>query len=105
MGDAGGASARPDSPWLAVRPTDAPYPNTMTAPMQPFVRDTEAVQVSAEQARRGIPPATGVHVAVEVTEAQEASMATLAEAGRAFDRLAGEPDLFPQADPLAKRAG
>ncbi len=105
MGEAGGASARPDPPLLALRPTDAPYPDAMVRPMQPFALDTEAGQVSAELARRGIAPATRVHVVVEVTEAPEAAMAAVAEAGRGFDWLAEEPDLYSDADLLAQRPG
>ena len=66
--------------------------------MQTIALDAEAGQVSAELARRGIPPALRVHVVVEVPERQAWPMAALAQAGGAFDWLAGEPDLYTDAD-------
>lgn len=60
--------------------------------------DVEAGQASAELARRGIAPATPVHVVIEVLDQQELPMAALAQAGGAFDWLADEPDLYSDAD-------
>jgi hypothetical protein len=61
--------------------------------------DTDAGEVSAELARRGIAAGTRVHVVVEVVEAPEAlPMAAIAQAGGAFDWLADEPDLYGDAD-------
>lgn len=73
--------------------------------MPQIALDTEAGQVSAELARRGIAPATRVHVVVEVADAPEPPMAALAQAGRAFEWLAEEPDLYSDADLLPKRPG
>ena len=66
--------------------------------MQTIALDAEAGQVSAELARPGIPPALRVHVVVEVPERQAWPLAALAQAGGAFDWLAGEPDLYTDAD-------
>jgi hypothetical protein len=51
-----------------------------------------------------LPPTPGVHVLVEVRDAEELSTAAIAQAGGAFDRLAGEPELYSDAD-LVERAG
>ncbi len=71
--------------------------------MQTIALDAEAGQVSAELARRGIPPALRVHVLVEVPDHEAWPMAALAQAGGAFDWLADEPDLYTDAD-LKERA-
>jgi hypothetical protein len=62
--------------------------------------DAEAGQVSAELARRGIPPEARVHVRVEIAPAQPDAlpMAAIAQAGGAFAWLAEEPDLYTDAD-------
>jgi hypothetical protein len=52
--------------------------------------DAEAGQVSAELARRGIPPHARVHVLVEVP--------AIARAGKGLDWLSEEPDLYSDAD-------
>jgi hypothetical protein len=72
--------------------------------------DVEAGQVSAELARRGIAAGTRVHVVVELAEERSdpLPMAAIAEAGRAFDWLADEPELYSDADlvqPSPWRAG
>lgn len=60
--------------------------------------DTEAGQVSAELARRGIDQRARVHVLVEVVERDAVPITALAQAGGAFDWLAEEPDLYTDAD-------
>lgn len=71
----------------------------MEEPMERIALDAEAGQVSAELVRRGIAAGTRVHVVVEVVAAPDAlPMATLAQAGGAFDWLADEPDLYGDAD-------
>lgn len=66
--------------------------------MPQIVLDAEAGQVSAELARRGIPPHTRVHVLVEVTPGGELPMAAIAQAGKGLDWLAEEPELYSDAD-------
>ena len=67
--------------------------------MQRFELDTEAGQVSAELVRRGVSATSRVHIVVEVAaEAEELPMAAIVQAGRAFDWLADEPDLYTDAD-------
>jgi hypothetical protein len=80
--------------WIFVHPT-------CVAPMKGcamIVLDAEAGQVSAELARRGIPPHTRVHVLVEVTPGAELPMTAIAQAGKGLDWLAEEPDLYSDAD-------
>ena len=72
--------------------------------MERIILDTEAGQVSAELARRGIAADTQVHVLVEVRDAEELSAAAIAQAGGAFEWLAEEPELYSDAD-LVERAG
>lgn len=72
--------------------------------MQQIVLDAEAGQISAELVRRGIPANVRVRALVEVTESGEPPMAAIAEAGKGFDWLADEPELYSDAD-LAERAG
>ncbi len=73
--------------------------------MQRVTLDVEAGQVSAELARRGIASGTRVHalVEVEVVDADALPMAAIAQADGALDWLAGEPDLYTDAD-LVKQA-
>jgi hypothetical protein len=71
--------------------------------LERIILDAEAGQVSAELVRRGIAATARVHVLVEVKDAGELSMAAIAKAGRAFDSLADEPDLYTDAD--LERAG
>jgi len=63
--------------------------------MSQIVLDAEAGQISAELARRGIPPHARVHVLVEVTPDGELPMAAIAQAGKG---LAEEPELYSDAD-------
>lgn len=74
--------------------------------MQRITLDAQAGQVSAELARRGVAADAQVHVLVEVVpgDADALPMATLAQAGGAFDWLANEPDLYTDAD-LVPQAG
>lgn len=62
--------------------------------------DAEAGQVSAELARRGVAPATRVHVVVDLPEEAALPMAVLAQAGGGFDWLEAEPDLYTDEDVL-----
>ena len=71
--------------------------------MQQIVLDAEVGKIPAELARRGIAAHTRVHVTVEVAD-ETPPMARLAQAGKAFDWLAEEPDLYADAD-LVERAG
>lgn len=75
--------------------------------MQKITLDAEAGQVSAELARRGAAAHARVHVLVEVVgeDADALPMAAIAQAGGAFDWLAGEPDLYTDADLVSPRAG
>jgi hypothetical protein len=66
--------------------------------MSQIVLDAEAGQVSAELARRGIPPHARVHVLVEVTPGDVLPMAAIAQAGKGFDWLDEEPELYSDAD-------
>ena len=79
--------------------------------MPPITLDTEAGQVSAELARRGIAAGSRVHVQVELVGGDTTDalpMAAIAQAGGAFDWLADEPELYSDADlvqPTPPRAG
>jgi hypothetical protein len=66
--------------------------------MSQIVLDAEAGQVSAELARRGIPPHARVHVLVEIAPNGEPPMTAIAQAGKGLDWLAEEPDLYSDAD-------
>jgi hypothetical protein len=70
--------------------------------MRQITLDAEAGQVSAELARRGVAANARVHVLVEVMDA-EPPMAAIAQAGKGFDWLADEPELYSDAD-LVERA-
>lgn len=52
----------------------------------------------------GSPRMHGVHVVVEIADGGEPPIAAIAEAGKGFDWLAHEPDLYSYAD-LMERAG
>jgi len=73
--------------------------------MQKITLDAEAGQVSAELACRGVAAYARVHVLVEVVGEDALPMAAIAQAGGAFDWLAGEPDLYTDADLVSPRAG
>jgi hypothetical protein len=68
-----------------------------------IVLDAEAGQVSAELSRRGVASNVRVHALVEVVDDPELPMAAIAQAGKGFDWLADEPDLYSDAD-LVERA-
>ena len=72
--------------------------------MRQIILDAEAGQVSAELTRRGIDARARVHVAVDVLDPVEPPMAAIAAAGKGFDWLAEEPDLYSDTD-LEERAG
>jgi hypothetical protein len=72
--------------------------------MHQIVIDAEAGDVSAELARRGVAARARVHVQVDVLDAGEPPMAAIATAGKGFDWLADEPDLYSDVD-LVDRAG
>jgi hypothetical protein len=72
--------------------------------VQQIVLDAEAGQLSAELTRRGVAAATRVHVVIDVLDADTLPMAAIARAGKALDWLADEPDLYSDAD-LVARAG
>ena len=65
--------------------------------MRQIILEAEAGQVSAELTRRGIAADTKVHVVVELRDA-EPPMAAIAQAGKALDWLAEEPDLYTDSD-------
>jgi len=66
--------------------------------MSQIVLDAEAGQISAELARRGVPPHARVHVLVELSPGDELPMAAIAQAGKGLDWLAEEPELYADAD-------
>ncbi len=68
------------------------------AAMNHIVLDVPAGQVSAELSRRGVAGHVRVHVEVEVVDAPDLPMGTIAQAGKGFEWLAGEPDLYSDAD-------
>ncbi len=65
--------------------------------MQQIVLDAEVGEIPAELARRGIAAHTRVHVTVELVD-ENPPMALIAQAGKAFDWLAEEPDLYADSD-------
>jgi hypothetical protein len=62
-----------------------------------IILNAEAGEVSAELVRRGIAAHTQVRVTVELAD-ENPPMAAIAQAGRAFEWLADEPDLYSDAD-------
>jgi hypothetical protein len=76
----------------------------MANAMRTIALEAEAGQVSTELVRRGIAAGTRVHVLVEVVDqAENLPMASLAQAGGAFDWLSEEPDIYTDSD-LVQRA-
>jgi hypothetical protein len=71
--------------------------------MRQIVLDAEAGQVSAELSRRGVSEHARVHVLVDIIDGEEPPMAAIAQAGKAFDWLEAEPDLYSDSD-LVERA-
>lgn len=66
--------------------------------MRQILTDIEAGKLAEELRRRGIPPGQRLRVVVECIEAEEPSMTAMNAAGRAFDWLADEPELYSDAD-------
>jgi hypothetical protein len=66
--------------------------------MQQLTIDAEAGEVSAELTRRGIAANVRVHVLVEVVDSADLPMTAIAQAGKGFEWLADEPDLYSDAD-------
>jgi hypothetical protein len=66
--------------------------------MKQVLNDIEAVEVSDELRRRGIPPRQRLRVVVESIEAEEPSITVINASGGAFDWLAEESDLYSDAD-------
>jgi len=69
--------------------------------VQQIVLDAEAGQLSAELSRRGVAAEARVHVVIDVLETGDPPMAAIAQAGKALDWLADEPDLYSDADLVA----
>jgi hypothetical protein len=69
-----------------------------------IILDAEAGKLSAELARRGVAADALVHVVIDVLDTSNPPMAAIAQAGKALDWLADEPDLYSDAD-LVARAG
>ena len=82
----------------SVHPTCATLVAMKDSGMSQIVLDAEAGQVSAELARRGVPPHVRVHVLVEISQGGELPMAAIAQAGKGLDWLAEDPELYSNAD-------
>lgn len=70
--------------------------------MRQVLNDIEAGKVTDELARRGIAPGQRVRVIVEPIGNDEPPITAINAAGGAFDWLAGEPDLYDDADLVEK---
>jgi hypothetical protein len=66
--------------------------------MRQILTDIEAGKLTDELRRRGIPPGQRLRVVVESIETDEPSITAMNAAGRGFDWLADEPDLYSDAD-------
>ena len=66
--------------------------------MRHILSDIQAGKVTDELQRRGVPPSQRLRVVVESIEAEELSLTAINAAGRAFDWLAEEPDLYTDGD-------
>jgi hypothetical protein len=66
--------------------------------MRQVLNDIQAGKVTEELSRRGIPAEKRLRVVVETLEDDELPMAAINAAGRAFDWLADEPDLYSDSD-------
>ena len=71
--------------------------------MSQIILDAEAGNLSAELTRRGVAADARVHVVVDILDTGTLPMAAIAQAGKAFDWLDEEPDLYADAD-LVERA-
>jgi hypothetical protein len=72
--------------------------------MKQIILDAEAGQISAELSRRGVSLNARVRAVVQVVDDLDLPMAAIAQAGKGFDWLADEPDLYSDAD-LVERTG
>jgi hypothetical protein len=70
--------------------------------MRQVLNDIEAGKLAEELRRRGILPSQRLRVVVESIDDDGLPMTAINAAGRAFDWLADEPDLYSDAD-LAER--
>lgn len=68
--------------------------------MDQIILDAEAGDVSAELSRRGVAADTRVHVVIDILCTGTLPMAAIAQAGKAFDWLDEEPDLYADSDLL-----
>lgn len=68
--------------------------------MDQIILDAEAGDVSAELSRRGVAADTRVHVVIDILGTGALPMAAIAQAGKAFDWLDEEPDLYADSDLL-----
>jgi hypothetical protein len=66
--------------------------------MRHVLNDIEADKVTEELHRRGISPGQHLRVVVETIEPDEPSITAMNAAGGGFNWLAGEPDLYDEAD-------
>ena len=66
--------------------------------MRQVLNDIEAGRLADELARRGIPPERRLRVIVESLDDDDLPMTAMNAAGRAFDWLADEPDLYSDDD-------
>lgn len=73
--------------------------------MKQTLRDIEAGELSDELKRRGIPPHQRLHVVVESVEDDALPITRMNQAGRAFDWLAAEPDLYSDGDLIERYRG
>ena len=62
--------------------------------MKQVLDNIEASQVFSEMSRRGIKPNQRVRVAFELIDEEDLPLARIAQDGKAFDWLTGEPDLY-----------
>jgi hypothetical protein len=72
--------------------------------MQQIVLDAEAGQISAKLSRRGVAATARVHVVVDLPDDAAPPMAAIAQAGKAFDWLDEEPELYSDADLIEAKA-
>jgi hypothetical protein len=66
--------------------------------MEKIILDAEAGQISAELTRRGVAADARVHVLVQLVDTAEPPICGIVQAGKAFDWLADEPDMYSDAD-------
>jgi hypothetical protein len=66
--------------------------------MRQILKDVEAGKLTEELGRRGIPPHQRLRVVLETLDEDDLPITAINDAGRAFDRLADEPDLYSDDD-------